>query len=72
MNSVVDIALADRLTLPIGLISTFDAQTDETIIGRDGNMSLGRSHDSSAVESVVVRQTAEIHQNTAHGIPIAR
>ena len=74
MNSVVDIALAERLTLPIGFITTFEAQADqsETISGRDGNLSIGTQHDFLARESVVVREVVDIHENEALGLPVAR
>ena len=74
MNAVVDIALEHRLTVPIGVIATFEARADqnETIIGRDGNISLGTSHDQLAVESVVVREVADVLEHESLGMPMLR
>ena len=74
MNSVVDIALQTRLTVPFGVIATFEAQAEqnETIVGRDGNISIGTSHDILAVESFVVREVADVHDHETLGMPVLR
>ena len=74
MNGIVDIALGDRLTTPIGFIATFEAQADsnEVISGSLGNVSLGTSHNFLARESVVVREVVSIGNVEVAGLPVAR
>ena len=74
MNSIVDIAAESRITLPFGLMATFEARADtnEVLVGVDGNVSLGTNHDDLATESVVVREVVDIHKDSALGLPVAR